>query len=180
MTYPPSQPPPPGDWPDPSWPAPQPFPEQPFSNQQASASPIGYPPQSAPPVTQPPVMPQPPLVQPIYPMPMANRPTNGLAIGAFVCSLIGLATCGITSLVGAIMGHVARRQIRESGEEGDGLALAGIVIGWTFTALFLAGVIWFAVMMIVAYQSASDTYDTDQPDWDALLSGLNSLVGLLT
>jgi uncharacterized membrane protein len=130
------------------------------------------------PMTQPPPMAQP--VYQMYPAPSISRPTNGLAIGAFVCSLIGLATCGITSLAGAIMGHVARAQIRERGEEGDGLALASIVIGWTITALSLAGIVWVVVMVIVAAQSASDTYDPDQSDWDTLFSTINSLVALIS
>jgi hypothetical protein len=30
---------------------------------------------------------------------------------------------------------VARRQIRESGEQGDGMALAGIIVGWITTGI---------------------------------------------
>jgi hypothetical protein len=54
--------------------------------------------------------------------PAATRPTNGLAIAALVCSFI----CGPAGL---IMGFMARRQIRERNEGGDGLALAAIIIG---------------------------------------------------
>jgi len=32
---------------------------------------------------------------------------------------------------------MARKQIRRTGEEGEGLALAGIIVGSIFTALFL-------------------------------------------
>jgi hypothetical protein len=38
-------------------------------------------------------------------------------------------------LLGAIFGHVAVSQIKTTGEEGSGLALAGIIVGWVFTAL---------------------------------------------
>jgi hypothetical protein len=35
------------------------------------------------------------------------------------------------------MGHVARKQIRERGEQGDGFALAGIIIGWVITGFWV-------------------------------------------
>ena len=39
--------------------------------------------------------------------------------------------------VGLILGVIARRQIRQTGEDGDGLALAGIIVGGVVTALFV-------------------------------------------
>jgi hypothetical protein len=59
-----------------------------------------------------------------------------MAIASLVCSLAGLAT-GISAPVGAILGHVARRQIRERGEQGDGMALTGIIVGWVLTGIFI-------------------------------------------
>jgi hypothetical protein len=70
---------------------------------------------------------------PAYAYPAA-APTNGLAIAALVCALAGLAV-GISAPVGAILGHIARRQIRERGEQGDGMALAGIIVGWILTGI---------------------------------------------
>ena len=58
--------------------------------------------------------------------------TNGLAIAAFVMSLVGF------SFIAAIMGHVAMGQIKRNGEGGNGLAIAAVVIGWvTFAAQIL-------------------------------------------
>jgi hypothetical protein len=81
-----------------------------------------------------------------YPAPYAyRRPTNTLAVLAlvlaFVCPPAGLV-CGI----------VARRQIRRTGEEGAGLALAGIVVGSLWTALMVAllGIWLVAVSMLVS------------------------------
>jgi hypothetical protein len=68
--------------------------------------------------------------QPVYGQPVyVSPPTNGMAIAALVCAVLGLGP------IAAILGHVARRQIRESGEQGDGMALAGIIVGWITTGL---------------------------------------------
>jgi Domain of unknown function (DUF4190) len=91
-----------------------------------------------------------PYPQPPYPaqwpyggyIPPMAPPTNGMAVASLVCSLLGLVlcpvSCGLVSLVGAILGHVARGQVRERREAGDGVALAGIIVGWVgFGIMFL-------------------------------------------
>ena len=72
-----------------------------------------------------------------------SPPTNGLAIAGMVLSLIGFVTCGATSVVGLILSVIAKRQITASrgAQSGDGLAIAGIVVGAIFTVLF--GLVWF-------------------------------------
>lgn len=60
--------------------------------------------------------------------------TNGMAIGALITSILGLTTLffcflPIGSLVGLILGVVALNQIKQSGQEGRGLALGGIWVG---------------------------------------------------
>jgi hypothetical protein len=76
----------------------------------------------------------------------AARPTEGLAIASLVVSCVGApAIClyGASALVapvGAILGHVARRRIRATGAGGEGMALAGIIIGWAATALGLLAI----------------------------------------
>ena len=54
--------------------------------------------------------------------PAAER-TNGIAIAALVTSFF-------VSVLGIILGFVALSQIKKSGENGRGLALAGIIIGF--------------------------------------------------
>jgi hypothetical protein len=90
-----------------------------------------------------------------------------LAIAALVVSCVGvLGLCpyglgGWIGAIGAILGHVGRRQIRERGEAGAGMALAGIIIGWTTTGLFvLAGIgwgifIWYVVQHPDKFDSTS-------------------------
>jgi hypothetical protein len=60
-----------------------------------------------------------------YPPP---RRTNGLAIASMVLGIIWLYWIG--SILALVFGYVARKQIRERGESGDGMAIAGIVLGW--------------------------------------------------
>ncbi len=123
-----TDPPPPGGWPDPTWSGPQ------------SSPPVDPTLVAGPPVpTQPGPPPMPGYALPGYPPPGYPPPypgygyptppkTNGMAIAAFVLALVGITSC-LTAPVGAILGHVARKQIRVSGEGGDGMAKAAIIIG---------------------------------------------------
>jgi len=95
--------------------------------------PYGQPPQYAQPPSygQPPPYGQPPAYGQPGPYPQ-NRSTNGFAIASLVCAFF-------CSPLGIIFGFVARSQIRRTGEQGDGLALAGIITGIVFT---IFGIIW--------------------------------------
>jgi hypothetical protein len=70
----------------------------------------------------------------------STRGTNTLAILALVFSIIG-------AVVGLILGYVARSQIRRTGENGAGLALAAIIIGWIEVGLIAAALIFFFVVL---------------------------------
>jgi hypothetical protein len=79
---------------------------------------------------QPPGYPPPGYGAPGYPPVAWGRPTNTMAILALVMAFV-FAPAGL------ILGIVARKQIRRTGEDGDGLALAGIIAGGIFTAIFV-------------------------------------------
>ncbi|MGY1822631.1 DUF4190 domain-containing protein [Geodermatophilus sp. SYSU D00079] len=69
-----------------------------------------------------------------------RRPTNSMAILALVMAFV-FAPAGL------VLGVVARRQIRETGEEGEGLALAGIIVGSIACALVVVAVgLWFVAL----------------------------------
>lgn len=57
-----------------------------------------------------------------------NRGTHGLAIVSFVLGILWLGWLG--SILAVIFGHVALSQIARSGQNGRGLAIAGLVLGW--------------------------------------------------
>ena len=80
---------------------------------------------------------------PGYPQPW-HRPTNTMAILALIMAFV-------FSPAGIVLGVLARKQIRRTGEEGDGLALAGIIIGSIATAFFglMIG------LMLAAFSAAS-------------------------
>jgi hypothetical protein len=76
-----------------------------------------------------------------YPYPYA-RPTNGMAIAAMVLGILWLYWVG--SVLALIFGYLARAEIRRTGHGGDGMAIAGIVLGWvgvgTLAIVFIFGV----------------------------------------
>jgi hypothetical protein len=78
---------------------------------------------------------------PLAPPVPAPAATNGMAIGSFICGLMQLFSCGLTAIPAVVLGHSARRQIRRTGQQGDGLALTGLVLGWLGLGLFVLMVI---------------------------------------
>jgi hypothetical protein len=76
--------------------------------------------------------------------PMKPPGTNGMAIAALAVSLGSLVLfCGIPSLIGVILGVIAMRQTRRTGQEGFGLALAGTIIGAVPTVFWLLFLLLF-------------------------------------
>jgi uncharacterized protein DUF4190 len=58
---------------------------------------------------------------------------------------------GLTlTIVSIVTGHMARRQIRQTGERGDGLALAGLIISYVHLALSALILIFFFGLIIAA------------------------------
>ncbi|MBO1752809.1 DUF4190 domain-containing protein [Actinotalea sp. BY-33] len=93
----------------------------------------------------PPPYDQPPTVQAPYAQQYssaANRPTNALALISLIASITGLTIFPVVgSIAGVITGHLARRQIAETQEQGNGLALAGLITGYVTIGLALLTVI---------------------------------------
>jgi hypothetical protein len=108
------------------------------------------------------------LPPPIYPPPYPGYPaaagyyqgydpyrpikppgTNGKAIAALVTSLVGLLCCGLPSLVGLILGVVAMRETKRTGQDGYAIALVGAIIG----GLVVAGWVIYLLLSISIYAS---------------------------
>jgi hypothetical protein len=79
--------------------------------------------------------------------------TNGMAIASLVLGIVGLVTMvcyfiGILpGILAIVFGVLARKQIRLTGEQGSGIATAGLICGWIAaglpTLIFLVLVIYF-------------------------------------
>ena len=118
-----------------------------------------------------------------YPAYAPAQKTNSMAIASMVVSIVGafLLFCygagGLIGIVGAILGHVSRRQIRDRQESGDGMALAGIVVGWIAAGLGLLIVAFVVIFIVWAVNSAptTDPYDTGYQ-----LDALRLLISTLT
>jgi hypothetical protein len=115
------------------------------------STPMGQPPYPSTQYPTPPPYPYPPAPSSYGYLPRGTR--SSLATASMVTSLVGAATLfcwglgGLVGLVGAILGHVARRKIRRSGEAGDGMALAGIVVGWIVFVLGVTGAVLLSLAL---------------------------------
>lgn len=76
---------------------------------------------------------------PVY---VTAPPTNGMAIAALILAFVFYP-------LGIILGHVARGQIKRTGEGGKGLATAALVIGYLQLAVTV-GVIAMAAILVAA------------------------------
>ncbi len=105
------------------------------------------------------------------PLMAPQQRNNGMAIASMVVSIVGAVSLPcygvggiVIGLVGAILGHVAKRQIAQRNEAGGGMALAGIIVGWIAVVIgiaivaFLVFFVWWAVNNTPNYPYSTPTY----------------------
>lgn len=68
--------------------------------------------------------------------------TNGFAIASLACGVAQFAVGPLATIPAIVLGHMARNQIRRTGEQGASLALAGLVLGW--------GAVILGIILIIA------------------------------
>ena len=85
-----------------------------------------------------------PVRLPVAP-PLAR--TNGLAIASLACGLAQFVFGPLATIPAIVFGHVARHQIRRTGEQGAGLALAGLILGWATVILAILLVLIIGVAL---------------------------------
>jgi hypothetical protein len=73
--------------------------------------------------------------------------TNQLAVASLACGVGQLMVGPLSAIPAIVLGHIAHRQIRQTGEEGAGLATAGLVLGWIGAGLTVLAVV---VLIIIA------------------------------
>jgi hypothetical protein len=63
-------------------------------------------------------------------------------------AILSLVFAFVFSPLAIVFGHMAKKQIRETGEDGDGLATAGLVLGYIFTGIYVVGCCIWLVFVI--------------------------------
>jgi hypothetical protein len=90
----------------------------------------------------------------VFPVPMYQPPvsTNSLARASLVLGVAEFFTMGLTAIPAIICGHMAKRELRQTGQRGDGLATSGLVLG--YMAVIFWGIL-IALSIVGAVISAS-------------------------
>ncbi|WP_371726254.1 peptidylprolyl isomerase [Mycobacterium sp. DBP42] len=92
--------------------------------------------------------------QPTYPVgypagPAPHARTNAMAVASLVCAVL-FAPLGI------LFGHISLSQLKRSGEQGHGIAIAGLIIGYVMTALTVVAVTLAVVFAFIVVQAAEN------------------------
>jgi hypothetical protein len=127
----------------PPYPQTAPYPEPPYGEYPGPYAEFAapYPPQhQAAPYYPPPYGPSPYAWQ-------AQRPTNGMAIASMVLGILWVYWLG--SILALVFGYIARNQIRQRGENGDGMAIAGLVLGWVGIGVLALIFLFFGTAAVV-------------------------------
>lgn len=108
--------------------------------------------------------------------PTVTQPSSSMAIISLISGVLGLTLLPVIGSIAAVItGFIARREIRESGGAlgGDGLATAGMILGWigvglTVVGLCVVGVV-FALPLCLGLFAISSSSTTS---WIPLLVAL--------
>jgi hypothetical protein len=94
-----------------------------------------------------------------YPAPAK---TNTLAIVSLISAIVGFVLIPfIPSVVAVITGHMSLGQVKKTGEQGRGLALAGTIVGWVGTGLwilFFVALLAFLPFFITMVENSPSSY----------------------
>jgi hypothetical protein len=87
----------------------------------------------------------------MWPTPAVYQPsasTNSLARASMILGVAEFFSMGLTAVPAVICGHIAKREMRITGQRGDGLATAGLVLGYM-------AIIFWAVIIVLAVLGAA-------------------------
>ena len=81
-------------------------------------------------------------------------PTNVLSIVSLVTGILGFSFAPfLGSIAAVITGHIALHQIKRTQEQGRGMALAGLIMGYVVLGLFVIGTALLIFLFIVSMNS---------------------------
>ena len=106
-----------------------------------------------------------------------SKPTNSMAIVSLVAAILGMTLFPFFgSIVAVITGPMAKREIAASGGAvgGEGLAQAGIILGWVGIALSVLGLCVFGVLVALPFCLAA--FGASSGDWSSMLPLLFSVM----
>ncbi|SRR6266702_936128 len=87
-----------------------------------------------------------------YPAPSSSGQTNVMAILSLVFAFVFWPA-------GIVLGHIAKKQIRERNEQGSGLATAGLILSYVFGAIAVVACgIWIIAVAVLASHGTTTTY----------------------
>ncbi len=115
-----------------------------------------------------------PYGQPYGPPVLAPR-TNGMAIAALACGIGGFFVFP-ASFAAVVLAHIARREIRRTGEAGDGMATAGLVLGYIGSVLGVLLIVGFILALLFLASWSSGAPATPLWPGSAALPGRRFLV----
>jgi hypothetical protein len=75
---------------------------------------------------------------------LAGRRTNPLAIAALCCGIGQVIAGPFAGIAAIVLGAMSLRQIRESGEDGHGMAVTGLVLG-------IVGIVLTVLLVVFAF-----------------------------
>jgi hypothetical protein len=81
------------------------------------------------------------------------RPTNSKAGWALGLGIAGFILCPLTGIGALLLGRQAKEEIRRTGEGGEGMATAGVILGAILCVLMALGLLF----VVLAIASGSDT-----------------------
>ena len=79
-----------------------------------------------------------------------TRRVNRKAVASVVLGVLGMLIPVAASIVAIVLGYRSRSEIAETSQRGDGLATAGIVLGWSGVIIGIGWVVVFVTAIVSA------------------------------
>jgi hypothetical protein len=102
-------------------------------------------------------------IQPVPEYPVVTpKKDSGLAIASLVCGIAAWIIFPIVAAIAAVItGHLAKKEIRESGKilGGDGMALAGLLMGYIQLGLFVVAIIVVIITLVLLVPTTNGVLD---------------------
>jgi len=86
-----------------------------------------------------------PTSAPVY---QPAMPTNSLARASLILGVAEFFSMGLTAIPAVICGHLAKSEMRQTGQRGDGMATAGLVLGYM-------AIIFWGIVVVLAILGAA-------------------------